>query len=132
MASIHREIIISSPAETVWSAVRDAEAVHRRLVPGVLVDSRLDGDSRVVTFANGLVARELIVDLDDDRRRLAYAVTESPLNFTHHSASMQVASVGPTTSSLVWIADLWPDELAEPVAGLMDQGLAAMKKTLEP
>jgi hypothetical protein len=131
MASIHREIIISSPAETVWSAVRETGAVHERLVPGVLTDSYLDGDSRVVTFANGLVARELLLDIDDDRRRFAYAVTESRLNFTHHSASMEVASVGPTTSSLVWIADLWPDELAEPVADLMDLGLAAMKKTLE-
>jgi hypothetical protein len=130
MASIRREIIISSPAETVWSAVRDVEAVHERLVPGVLIDCRLDGDSRVVTFANGLIARELLLDIDDDRRRFAYAVTESRLNFTHHNASMEVASVGPT-SSLAWIADLWPDELAEPVADLMDQGLAAMKKTLE-
>jgi Polyketide cyclase / dehydrase and lipid transport len=131
MASIHREIIISAPAERVWSAVRDAGAVDRRLVPGVLVDSRLDGDCRVVTFANGMVARELLLDIDDVRQRFAYAVVESRLHFTHHSASMQVTSVDPTTSSLVWIADLSPDQLAEPVADLMDQGLAAMKKTLE-
>ncbi len=39
-------------------AVRDFGAVHQRLVPGFVVDSRLDGDACVLTFANGMVARE--------------------------------------------------------------------------
>src|SRR5882724_767333 len=74
MASIHKDIIIdASPAE-VWDAVRDFGAVHQRLVPGFVLDSRLDGDARIVTFANGTVARELLVDCDDTRRRLVYAV----------------------------------------------------------
>jgi len=88
MASIHREIHIDAPATEVWDAVRDVGAPHKRLAPGFLTDTRLEGDARIVTFANGLVARELIVDVDDTTRRLAWAVVGGRL--THHNASMQV------------------------------------------
>ncbi len=74
MACIRREILVEARAENVWAAVRDVGAVHERLAPGFVVDTRLEGDARVVTFANGLVARELIVDVDDDARRLSWAV----------------------------------------------------------
>ena len=47
------------------------------LVPGFVLDARLDGDARIVTFANGTVARELLVDCDDARRRLVYAGSAS-------------------------------------------------------
>jgi hypothetical protein len=93
MASIRKEILIEAPAEHVWDAVRDVGAVHKRLGPGFLVDAVMDGDARVVTFANGLVARERIVDIDDDARRIVWAVVGSP-RLTHHNASMQVFADG--------------------------------------
>jgi hypothetical protein len=60
MASIRKEILINARPEEVWAAVRDVGAVHHRLVPGVVVDAHLEAGARVVTFANGVVARELI------------------------------------------------------------------------
>src|SRR5471032_2367674 len=88
MASIHKDIPLDARPEDVWAAVRDFGAVHQRLVPGFVLDSRLDGDARVVTFANGTVARELLVDCDDARRRLVYAVVSERVQ--QHSASVQV------------------------------------------
>src|SRR5207237_1326929 len=79
--------------ERIWDAVRDVGAVHERLAPGFVVDTRLQPGARVVTFANGLVARELIVDVDDEARRLAWAVVGSP-RLTHHNASLQVFDDG--------------------------------------
>ena len=70
MASIRNEITIETHPEDVWAAVRDVGAVHQRLAPGFVIDCRLEEGARVVTFANGLVARELIVDVDDEARRL--------------------------------------------------------------
>jgi hypothetical protein len=70
MASIHREISINAPAEHVWSAVRDVGALHTRPVPGFVVDTKLEDGARVVTFGNGSVAHELIVDVDDSARRM--------------------------------------------------------------
>jgi Polyketide cyclase / dehydrase and lipid transport len=57
MASIRKEILIDAPPEHVWDAIRDFGAVHERLVPGFVVDSRLDGDDRIVTFFSGAVQR---------------------------------------------------------------------------
>jgi hypothetical protein len=88
MASIRREILVENRPENVWAALRDVGAVHERLAPGFVVDTRLEEGARVVTFANGLVARELIVDIDDNARRLAWAVVGSP-RLTHHNASLQ-------------------------------------------
>jgi hypothetical protein len=129
MASIRKEIVVDAPVEAVWAAIRDVGAPHERLVPGFLVDTRLEGDARVVTFANGLVVRERIIDVDDAARRLCWAVVGSP-RLTHHNASLQVFAEGGGRSRVVWIADLLPDEIAGDIRALIEQGMAVMKKTL--
>src|SRR5258708_36153544 len=129
MASIHKEILIEARPEIVWAAVRDVGAVHQRLAPGFVVDARLEGDSRVVTFGNGAVVRELIVDIDDQARRLAYAAVGG--RTTHHNASMQVFAQGENQSRLVWITDLLPNEVTAVLHELVEQGAATMKQTLE-
>jgi len=129
MASIHKEIRIQARPEKVWEAIRDVGAVHTRLAPGFVVDTRLEADARVVTFANGLVARELIVDIDDGARRLVWAVVGG--RFTHHNASLQVLADGAEHSRAVWIADLLPHELSGDIGAMMEQGMGVMKKTLE-
>ena len=130
MASIHRETRIDAPAARVWDAVRDIGAIHTGLAPGFVTDVKLEPGARVVTFANGLVARELIVDLDDEQRRLAWSVVGSPA-MTHHNASLQVFEQPDGTCRAVWIADLLPHEVAPRIAGMIEQGLVAMKRTLE-
>ena len=130
MASIRKEIVLEASPARVWDAVRDVGAVHERLAPGFVVDTRLQAGARVVTFANGLVARELIVDVDDEARRLAWAVVGSP-RLTHHNASMQVFDDGDRGSRVVWIADLLPNEIAGTITAMIEEGLGAMKKTLE-
>ena len=129
MASIRQEIQVAANAEKIWDAVRDVGEIHRRLVPGFVTDCWLEGDTRIVTFANGLVARELIVDCDDAARRLAWSASGGRL--THHNASLQVFPEDATHSRLVWIADLTPNEMAAPIAAMIADGMRAMKKTLE-
>ena len=129
MASIRKEIIVEARPENVWAAVRDIGALHKRLVPGFVVDTRLEADARIVTFGNGMVVRELIVDLDDEARRLAWSARGGRL--THHNASVQVFAEGAGRTRLVWIADLLPNELAGDVRAMIDQAAAIMKPTLE-
>jgi len=129
MASIRKEILLAARAAEVWDALRDVGAVHRRLATGFVTETRLDGDARIVTFANGLVARELIVDVDDKARRIAYAVVGGRLS--HHHATMQVIADGDGRCRLVWIADLLPHDMAGAIGAMMEQGSAAMKQTLE-
>jgi hypothetical protein len=129
MASIHRDIPIAAPAHDVWDAVRDFGALHTRLVPGFVLDTRLDGDARIVSFANGTVARELLVDCDDARQRLVYAVRSERL--TQHSASVQVIADGELRCRLLWTVDLLPHEVAPYIGEQMDVAASAMQKTLD-
>ena len=128
MASIHKDIPINAPPAEVWAAVADFGALHRRLVPGFVLDARLDGEARIVTFANGTVARELLVDCDEARRRLVYAAVSERVK--HYNASVQVESDGETRSRLVWIVDLLPNEIAPYIDAQMDQAALAMQKNL--
>jgi carbon monoxide dehydrogenase subunit G len=129
MASIQREVLIQADPATVWDALSDVGALHRRLAPGFVTDVRLEEGARVVTFGNGLVAREVIVDIDDKARRLVWSVVGGRM--THHNASAQVLPDGEGGSRFVWIADLLPHELAPGIAAMMEQGLAVIKRTLE-
>jgi hypothetical protein len=129
MATIKKEIEVARDRAFVWDSVRDVGAIHRRLVRGFVVDCKLEGDTRVVTFANGMVARERIVTVDDRTFRHAWSVQGPP--FLHHNASLEVLALDGGRSRLVWIADLLPDEIAETVGGMMGQALDAMKRTLE-
>ncbi|MDQ3758279.1 MAG: SRPBCC family protein [Actinomycetota bacterium] len=132
MASIHKEITIDARPEDVWDALRDFGAVHERLAPGFVVDARLDGDdARIVTFFTGSVAREVLVGVDEEARRLAYSVVEGPLPVTHHNASAQVLADGDGQARFVWITDVLPDAVAPHVDGLMAQGIAVIKQALE-
>jgi len=127
MASITKDFPVAVDADTAWAALRDVGRPHL-LFRGVLTDARLDGDERVVTFANGMVVRELIVEVDDAARRLAYSVVDGP--FTHHHATFTVRAEADGTSRIEWVADLLPDDVAPMVDDLMDQGAAAAAATL--
>jgi hypothetical protein len=126
MASIRKDTRLPASADEVWDVVRDVGAVHTRFAPGFVTNTTLEQGARVVTFVNGLVARELIVDVDDGARRLAYAAVGGRL--THHNASFQVFDEGSRGARLVWIADLLPDALAPVIDGMMEQGVAAIER----
>jgi polyketide cyclase/dehydrase/lipid transport protein len=129
MACVRKEILIDASPADVWAAVRDWGALHERLVPGFVIDTRLDGEDRIVTFASGLVLREVLVDLDDDERRLAWSVIDGP--YTHHNGSAQVFAESEGQTRFVWTADLLPNELADATAEAMEQGTSVVKRTLE-
>jgi hypothetical protein len=131
MATIRKEIPLSTSADQVWDVIRDVGAIHKRLAPGYVTDTRMEegGGARIVTFANGNVARELIVTVDTDSRRLAYAVVGGMA--THHNASFQVFPTAEGGSTLVWITDVLPDTIAPAFTGMIDGGANVIKRTLD-
>ena len=125
MASIRKDIALAVKPDDLWDAVRDFGADHTRVAPGFVVDTKLDGDdARIVTFSNGTVARELLVDLDDTQRRLVYAVISERIK--QHSASFQVIDDGDAGSRLVWMVDVLPHEIAPYIRGQMDLAETAL------
>ena len=129
MATIIKEILIDARPDDVWDAVRDFGEVHKRLVPGFVTECHLEGDTRVVTFFNGLKAREPLVGIDEKARRLAYAAVGG--RATHYNASVQVFAEGKDRTRFVWTIDLLPNELAQPIGAMAEQGASIIKRTLE-
>jgi hypothetical protein len=126
MGTVRKEVQVDRSAAEVWDAVRDFGAPGR-VVPGFVVAAELEGRDRVVTFASGAVARERLVTLDDERRRLVYTIVESPLGFEHYQGSVEVVDWGPEGGCLIiWTVDFLPDEVAGVLDGIMDQGADAM------
>jgi hypothetical protein len=129
MASIHHEVVVKMDTDEAWAALREVGQAHRLFAP-VLVSGQLDGDVRTVTFANGMVAREQILDVDDERKRVAYTVTNGP-GLAFHHASMELVEEGPGRCRFRWITDFLPQEAAAALQPLIEQGSHALKKNLE-
>jgi carbon monoxide dehydrogenase subunit G len=129
MATIIKEILIDARPEDAWDAVKDFGALHTRLVKGFVTTCTMDGDTRVITFANGMTVREPLVGIDEKARRLAY--TAQGGRTTHYNASAQVFSDGKDRTRFVWTIDLLPNEVADAVGAMVEHGAKAIKQTLE-
>ena len=129
MTSIRKEIVVDAPPARVWDALRDVGALHERLVPGFVTDTRMEGGTRIVTFGNGMSVREDIVSIDEERRRVCWAIIGQ--QFRHYNASAQVLDDVAEGSRFVWTADVLPDELAGQVEQMMSAGIQVIRKTFE-
>ena len=129
MASIHKQVTVAVGADNAWTALRRVGDAHKLFAP-VLVDARLEGDIRIVTFANGMVLHERILDVNDDRRRVAYAAMDAP-GTTYHHASMQIVDDGPGRCQFVWVTDFHPPEVGASISPLIEHGANALKTNLE-
>ncbi|CAM2991222.1 SRPBCC family protein [Saccharomonospora xinjiangensis] len=130
MASVHKEFVLDSDPEVVWEVLRDFGAVHQRLAPGFVIDTRLCADTRTVTFADGTVVAERLVDLDAEHRRIAYTVVGGDLHPSHHNAWMQAVRTEDGRTRFVWHTDVLPDPLAAPITDFVERGSEVIRRTL--
>jgi carbon monoxide dehydrogenase subunit G len=128
MASIRKEVRIETTPDLAWNALRDVGALHTRLCPGFVIDTRLEGRSRVVTFGNGTSVREDIASVDDAEKRVCWAIVGQ--QFHHYQGAALIEADGAGTR-FIWMADLLPDELAPNVETMMNAGMDMIRKTLE-
>jgi hypothetical protein len=131
MTSLRRSVDIAVSASPVWDAVRDFGQLHTRIAPGLVTDTVLEegGSVRIVSFANGMSLRELLVGVEEAEKRLVWSAQSD--GWHHHNASLQVTDLGGSNSRTTWVADVLPDEAAPMIATIMEMGLGAMKVHLE-
>jgi uncharacterized protein YndB with AHSA1/START domain len=129
VASIVLEISIDASPNVVWEALRDFGALDQ-FAGGFIVNSRLEGDDRVIEFFDGMVTEETLVSIDDERRRLVYKIAPGAV-IKHYSAAAQIFEGDGGGAKFVWTVDLLPDALAAPNSERMQQGLDAIKTTME-
>jgi hypothetical protein len=129
MGTIRSELKTAAKASDVWAAIRDIGALHTRLVPGFVVDTKLEPGVRVVTFVNGVTLREPIVSLDEEARRLVW--TAEGGRARHYNASLQVFELPAGLTKVVWTADFLPDDIHGYLSQTIDAGMAAMQRALD-
>jgi carbon monoxide dehydrogenase subunit G len=128
MATVRKELAIAAKPDYVWAAVRDVGALDR-VARGVVKESRMEGDIRVIVYDNGIVVREWIVDIDDTHRRLA--VTASGGRIAHLQSTVQVFPEGDEQSRVLWICDFLPNMLTDTVRDIVERATASAKLVLE-
>jgi uncharacterized protein YndB with AHSA1/START domain len=130
MAHLRTEFSIAAPPADVWDVIRDFASGPLRMAPGFVVGCEVDGEVRVVTFADGTVVHERFLSLDDDERRVGYAVVGGDVRPEHDSAEMRVV---PEEGGcrFVWTRELRPDDLGPAFQASMDRGAEVIKRTLE-
>jgi hypothetical protein len=128
VATIQTQVSVGVGAGEAWDAVRDYGRLHERLVPGFATAAEMDGRDRLVTFATGTVLRERLVTIDDQRRRLVWAIVDGP--YAHHNGSLQVFDEGPGRSRLVWTSDVLPDETEDVTRANMERATEIIGGTL--
>ncbi|MCA9556199.1 MAG: SRPBCC family protein [Myxococcales bacterium] len=128
MATIYREFTVDAPADAVWARMSALGRAHELF--SFLVGSEVEGDRRVCHMADGARLEELILDVDPERRRIAYAILRSPFGMEFHSASWQAFPRGDTTL-FAWTTDVKPDGMAPELAKVIDGELANIRSALE-
>ena len=131
MATVRKSVAIKRSASDVWDAISDAGQLHTRVVPGMVVDTVLedDGEVRIVTFANNVVLKELMISNDAEAMRLAWSAQSE--QWTHHNASLQIFGTGDDQCEAVWTADVLPHAAAAMMDQFLTAGLGAMKAHME-
>jgi Polyketide cyclase / dehydrase and lipid transport len=129
MATIRASLDTSASVEQAWDAIRDVGALHTRLVPGFVADTRLEPGARIVTFVDGRVVREPIVTIDEESRRLVWSAEATGL--IHYNAAVEVKTNERGGAIVVWTVDFLPDEIKPWLAALIDEGMHAMKRSLD-
>lgn len=128
MATIHREFRIGATPDNAWAALRDVGMINHLIT--FLGDVTVAGDHRSCVLSDQGTLEELIVSVDDERRRLAYSILESPFKLTHHHASMQVAENGGEGATFIWTTDVKPDEAVPALTAAIDGAIESLKTTL--
>jgi mxaD protein len=126
MATIRHHTRIDASPDDVWAIVSDAGGIAD-WAPGI-EPGTVEWDEATATRTldmGGLKIVEQVVTSDDELRRLQYKITEAPMPFGFHLATVDVFADGDGDGTfLVYSCEIEPDEgkaMFDPVAaGIVD------------
>ena len=116
---------------SVWRVIGDWADGRVGMARGHVVSCEAAGDVRVVTFAKGTIARERLVARDEVARRIVYSLIGDTVRPEHDNIAMQIVPDGAGSCRFIWLRDVLPDELAEPLHAAMQEAAPIIKRTLE-
>lgn len=125
--SVRRHVRIDRPADVVWEAIGDPSRIHEWFVG--IVDSKVDGNTRLITTGMGFPIPEEIVTDDPIQRRFQYRITGGLVK--EHLSTMDAIDLGDGTTLVIYAADADPAPMSLVIAGAAGNALLELKKTLE-
>jgi uncharacterized protein YndB with AHSA1/START domain len=127
MATIRHHARIDASPDDVWAIVSDAGAIHEWF-PGI--DSvEWDGTARTIDMG-GLKIVETVVTSDPDLRRFQYRISDGPMPFEYHLATIDVFADGDGTF-LVYSCEVEPSDVAPLLDAAYGSGVEALKAKAE-
>ena len=130
MATARVDIAIETSAERECSVVRDFERGPLTMAPGHVTGCQAHRGIRTVTFADGTIARERLIGVDEQDRRIVFSIIGDTIRPEHDNAVMQVVPGGDSTCTLVWMHDVLPDDLAPTLHAAMVHATPAIQTAL--
>jgi len=127
MATLFMTSRLPVSVEQAWRRVAAVGQVHD-ILP-VVTSCSVEGDQRACLLANGAHLKEKIISIDDDLKRLAYSVIDSPFGLEYHAASMQIVADG-QGSRINWTTDFKPDQLKELLTPMLEQMFVQISERL--
>jgi hypothetical protein len=125
--SVRRHVRIACSAQEVWDRIGDPARIQEWF-PGI-VDSTVDGTTRVITTGSGLPMPEEIVTNDAIQRRFQYRIT-APL-FREHLSTLDVLDLEDGTCVVVYGCDSVPATMSLVIAGAAGNALEQLKAQIE-
>lgn len=125
--SVRRAVRIDRSADEVWALIGDSARLHEWF-PGI-VDTTVDGTSRVITTGIGLPMPEEILTDDAIARRFQYKLLLP--NLKEHLSTLDVHDLGDGTCLAAYAADADPAAMALVIAGAAGNALENAKRLLE-
>ena len=126
MATLYKEATVSLSPDALWDKVSDVGGVSGLL--NVITHSEVTGDTRTCEMADGGKLTEKILGVDNEHKRVAYTITDSPFPIQFHAASMEVLDAGNGQSKLRWVTDVKPDALADALGPMFDGEMDSLSK----
>lgn len=124
MASIHREVELTTSADELWQKLEDPAEINKWFTFLGPVTWDEETSRRSCAFGEATLD-ELVLDVDPARRRVAYAITGGPIELTFHSASMQVVD-REGGSTFIWTTDFKPDHAQPGLEEAIDGAVATI------
>lgn len=128
MATIHKQFTFDTDLETAWSKISDVEGVASLI--SLVTDATVEGDRRVCTTVDGGRLDERILAVDDELKRVAYSIVDSPFGLEFHAASWQLRADGDRTV-MDWFTDVKPDAMAEVLEPAIEEERAGFVASIE-
>ena len=130
MSQITQSITVPAAPDDVWKIVGDVGGVHA-WIPAITA-TRMDGDIRIATFADGGEARERIDSRDDQSRSYTYTYISGAIPLDEYTSTITVSAQPDGAGSLVtWAATLQAaPQVVSSINDLYVASLAELQKVL--